>query len=139
MQSSRWLAVLTSLNLVLLAGLALEALSRPARAQDKAEADDAPAVLRARSLEIVDDQGRVRALLAVMPPATVDGKDCPETVLLRLIDPTAGPVVKLTAAANGSALGLSDSGDGGVQLFGRDEGSVVRVVSKEGERRELTP
>jgi hypothetical protein len=140
MRSTRVLFALTAANLVLLAGLAVQSLSRPARAQEAGQgAADVPAVIRARALEIVDDQGRVRALLAVMPPATVDGKDYPETVLLRLIDPQAGPVVKLTAAENGSALGLSDSGEGGVQLFGRDEGSVVRVVSKKGEKRELVP
>lgn len=139
MRSTRVLFTLTVANLILLAGLAIQSLSRSAQAEETAAADGVPTVLRGRSLEIVDDQGRVRAFLAVMPPSTVDGKDYPETVLLRLIDPQAGPVVKLTAAVNGSALSLSDSGDGGVQLFGRDEGSVVRVSNKDGERRELAP
>jgi hypothetical protein len=140
MRSQKTALALSAINGILLVGLAVHHGAGPAAAQSSAHQEAAvPAVLRARSLEIVDDQGRVRAFLAVMPPATVDGKDYPETVLLRLIDPTAGPVVKLTAAANGYALGLSDSGEGGVQLFGRDEGSVVRVVSKAGEQRELAP
>lgn len=98
-------------------------------------------VLRGRALEIVDDQGRVRANILVHGPETVNGVTYPETVLLRLSDPTGGPVVKLTAAANGSALGLSDglSGNGGVQLYARDTASFVRVVDKSGHTQLLKP
>ena len=74
-----------------------------------------------------------------MPPTTVDGKDYPETVLLRLIDPTSGPVVKLTAASNGAALGLSDSAEGGVRLFAREEGSRVEVANRDGEPKVIEP
>lgn len=131
---------LTVVNVVLLAGLLMQHVAPVAQAQTvDAAAGAEPGALRAKSLEIVDDQGRVRALLAVMPPSTVDGKDYPETVLLRLIDPTSGPVVKLTAAVNGSALNLSDGSDGGLQLFGRDKGSFVRVTSKDGKTNELAP
>ena len=98
-------------------------------------------VLRGRALEIVDDQGRVRASILVHGPETVNGVRYPETVLLRLSDPAGGPVVKLTAAANGSALGLSDglSGNGGVQLYARDTASFVRVVDKSGRSQMLKP
>src|SRR5437899_5966767 len=65
-------------------------------------------VLRGRALEIVDEQGRVRASISVFFFQAEDGIRDPETVLFRMTDPTSGPVVKLTAAANGSALGLSD-------------------------------
>jgi hypothetical protein len=108
------------------------------RVEAQRPADPAP-LIRTRSLEIVDDAGRVRALLTVQSPAVVDGKQYPETVLLRLIDPEAGPVVKLTAAANGSALTLSDDADGGVQVFGRDTGSFVKVVSKDGKEVTVKP
>lgn len=74
-----------------------------------------------------------------MPPATVDGKDYPETVLPRLIDPTSGPVVKLTAAKNGSALLLSDDADGGVRLGARDTGNFVTVTSRDGKEGTLQP
>jgi hypothetical protein len=109
-----------------------EASSAPAARQ-------VPAVLRARALEIVDEQGRVRANILVHGPETVNGVRYPETVLFRLMDPTSGPVVKLTAAANGSALSLSDDGGGGVQLYARDTASFVRVVDKSGRRAVLKP
>lgn len=131
MKTQRFVIALTLFNLVLLTVLVVQNLS--------AETQNISPVLRGRSLEIVDEQGRVRALLAVQPPATVDGKAYPETVLLRLIDPTSGPVVKLTAAKNGSALGLSDDAEGGVQIFARDTGSYVKVVGKDGLAQVLKP
>ena len=98
-------------------------------------------VLRGRALEIVDEQGRVRANILVHGPETVNSRTYPETVLFRLIDPQSGPVVKLTAAANGSALGLSDglSDYGGIQLYARDTASFVRVVDRSGRRQVLKP
>src|SRR2546426_7595391 len=47
-------------------------------------------VIRGRALEIVDDQGKVRASLSVLPedPKVMwKGKPYPETVLLRLMSP----------------------------------------------------
>ena len=96
-------------------------------------------VLRARGLEIVDEQGRVRASITVHGPETVNGIRYPETVLFRMADPTSGPVVKLTAAANGSALGLSDDANGGIQLYARDTASFMRVVNKQGRERIVRP
>lgn len=96
-------------------------------------------VVRARALEIVDSQGRIRASITVQPATTVDGKSYPETVLLRLTDPASGPVVKLTAATNGSALTLSDDRDGGVQLFARDTASFVRIVARDGRTTVVRP
>lgn len=106
---------------------------------NKAQADDIVPVLRGRALEIVDSQGRVRASISVQPATTVENKSYPETVLLRLTDPKNGPVVKLTAAENGSALGLSDDAEGGVQLFARDNGSFVKVIDKKGKEQLLKP
>lgn len=98
-----------------------------------------PPVLRGRALEIVDEQGRVRATILVHGPETVNGIRYPETVLFRMTDPTSGPVVKLTAAANGSALGLSDDAHGGIQLYARDTASFVRVIDKQGRERIVRP
>lgn len=131
MKAQRFAIALTLLNLVLLTVMIAQNLS--------AETKDVAPVLRGRSLEIVDEQGRVRALLTVQPPVTVDGKAYPETVLLRLIDPKSGPVVKLTAAENGSALGLSDDAEGGVQIFARDTGSFVKVSDKDGREQIMKP
>lgn len=138
MKTQRVAIALTAINLVLL-GFTMLRSFETARAAGEPPADGELPTLRARGLEIVDDQGRTRALLAVMPPATVDGKDYPETVLLRLIDPTSGPVVKLTAARDGSALMLSDDADGGVMVRARDTGNSVTVTSRDGENSRLAP
>ena len=76
--------ILTAFNLILLA-FGLVQL-RPAVAQEVAP------VLRARGLEIVDDQGRVRAEIKVLPAQPTlkmpDGTTgYPETVQLRLTIP----------------------------------------------------
>lgn len=126
---------LTLLNLGL---LVLLVLSQAAPVLGK---QTEPPVLRGRALEIVDSRGRVRANILVHGPETVNGVTYPESVLFRLIDPVGGPVVKLTAAANGSALGLSDglTGNGGVQLYARDTASFVRVVDRSGRAQLLKP
>ncbi len=131
MKTHRLAIAITSINLFLL--LFLLAQFR------RASADNVAPVLRGRALEIVDDQGRVRASISVHGPTTVAGKEYPETVLLRMSDPKSGPVVKLTAAANGSALGLSDDADSGVQIYARDTGSFVRVVDRKGKEQVLKP
>ena len=124
---------LTALNLLLLGGIVL------GRVDPIAARQTTSGVLRATGLEIVDAQNRIRASLTVQPAAIVAGVQYPETVLLRLIDPKSGPVVKLTAAANGSALGLSDDQDGGLQLFARDSGSFVRITDQKGKSQTIRP
>ena len=104
---------LTIINLLLL--IFLLAQIRRATAQDVLP------VLRGRALEIVDSQGRVRAEILVHGPETVGGKLYPETVLFRMADQNRRPVVKFTAAENGSALGLSDDSQGRVQLNGSEQ------------------
>lgn len=132
-RSQRIAVVLSISNFVLLLVLLL------GRVQPAYGTQPVVPLLRGRGLEIVDAQGRVRASITVQPPTTVAGITYPETVVLRLADPRRGPIVKLTAAANGSALGLSDDADGGVRLYARDTGSVVRVVGRSGATRELRP
>jgi hypothetical protein len=69
-----------------------------------------PGVLRGRALEIVDDRGRVRATLSVVPEDPKpewNGKPYPETVLLRLMSPEGRPNVKLGATRDGSGLLIS--------------------------------
>src|SRR5258705_13957814 len=91
MQTQRLLTVLTAANLGLVCYQSLQpqlSLAAPA---------GAPAVIRGRALEIVDDQGRVRASLSVLPedPKVIwNGKPYPETVLLRLMSPDGRPNVK---------------------------------------------
>jgi len=126
---------LTVLNLVLLGVLVSTKAATAFGSQQELP------VLRGRALEIVDNHGRLRANILVHGPETVNGVTYPETVLFRLIDPNGGPLVKLTVARNGSALGLSDglSGDGGVQLYARDTASFVRIVNRSGRIQMLRP
>ena len=133
MKTQRFLLVLTVFNLVLLCGLALERV-RPAFAHPSPLA-----VLRGSALEIVDNQGRTRATIGVLPPSTVAGKQYHETVLLRLIDPQSGPVVKIGAASDGGAIGLTDGHDRGVQVFAHDTSSFVRIVDRAGRERVVRP
>ncbi len=91
MRIQRVLIVLTLVNLMVL--IFMLAAMRPAVAQGAAP------VLRGRSLEIVDDQGRVRASLSVLPAGTsAHGDPYPETVLLRLITEQGRPSVKVSAS-----------------------------------------
>ena len=103
-------------------------------------AQDVVPVLRGRALEIVDGQGRVRAEILVHGPERVGGKLYPETVLFRMADQNRRPVVKFTAAENGSALGLFDDSQGRVQLNAKsDTGNFVKVVNKDGREQVLKP
>jgi hypothetical protein len=131
MKTQRLALALTAVNLL----LAVFLVSQIYRTQ----AHEVAPVLRGRALEIVDDQGRIRANILVHGPETVNGKVYPETVLFRMADPKSGPVVKLTASATGSALGLSDDEDAGVSLYAKDTGSFVKVVDKKGREQILKP
>jgi hypothetical protein len=133
MFGKRLLIGLTCLNLALLTANLID------RVQPAFAKQNSLPVLRGSALEIVDPQGRVRAQIAVLPPSTVGGKLYPETVLLRLIDPKSGPVVKIGAASNGGALGLTDGASRGVQVFAHDTGSFVRIVSRSGKEAMLRP
>jgi hypothetical protein len=127
--------VLTALNLILLAfGLAQ---LRPTAAQGVAP------VLRARALEIVDDQGRVRAEIKVLPaqPALKmpDGTTgYPETVQLRLISSQGGPHTKLVTTEDGSGLVLGGE-KGYTQLLSRGTDPFIKLVTKDGRERTITP
>ncbi|HJP58713.1 MAG TPA: hypothetical protein VJ865_01890 [Gemmatimonadaceae bacterium] len=133
MLGKRLLIGLTCLNLALLAGNLID------RVQPAFAKQNSPAVLRGSGLEIVDTRGRVRAQIGVFPPSTVAGRNYPETVLLRLIDPSSGPVVKIGAATNGGAIGLTDGASRGVQIFAHDTGSFVRIVDRSGREKIMRP
>ena len=132
MKTPRFAIALTLINLALLILLLAQNLS--------AEAQNAAPVLRGRALEIVDSKGRVRASITVEPPVTMDSRTYPETVLLRLTDPKSGPVVKITATEEGSAIGLSDDVEGGVEIFStKHRGNFIKVVSREGREQIIKP
>jgi hypothetical protein len=127
--------VLTAFNLMLL-GFGLAQL-RPAFAQG------VPSVVRARALEIVDDQGRVRAEIKVLPaqPALKmpDGTTgYPETVQLRLISSQGSPNVKLVTTEDGSGLVLGAE-KGYTQLLSRGTDPFIKIVTKDGRERTIKP
>lgn len=107
MKSHRLLVALTVINFALLTFQ----LVRPRLAFTR---EVAP-VLRGRALEIVDDRGRLRAAIKVLPlnptQKRPDGKPYPETVIPRLIDPNGRPSVKLTASVLRAGLGLGGESD----------------------------
>jgi hypothetical protein len=139
MRGHRVVVVLTSINFILLVGLLGQQVLPVVAKDGNGTAEEVVPVLRGRALEIVDEQNRVRAMIAVMPPSRVDGKDYPETVLLRLIDPKSGPLVKISAAVDGSGLMLTDDTDRGVLAYARGGSGVVKVQGKEGRENEVKP
>jgi hypothetical protein len=134
-KTQRLLVVLTLVNLVVL--IFTFAAMRPAVAQGAAP------VLRGRSLEIVDDQGRVRASLSVLPAGTsAAGDPYPETVLLRLITERGRPSVKISAseeAAGVSLAGPSNTRDTYVILEAKGTASSLKLKNENGREQVVKP
>jgi hypothetical protein len=132
MKTQRLLAMLTVVNLGLLMFLLVRIKS--------AEARSAASVLRGGALEIVDDQGRVRASIQVLPATLQGGKTYPETVLLRLIDPNGRPSVKLGASEQGAGLGLGgDSDPTYVVLKAEGTDTSLKLTNKDGRQQLIKP
>jgi hypothetical protein len=134
MRWSRLAMMLTVLNFVLL--LFLLAQLRPV------SAEPIPSVLRGRALELVDDKGRVRAEIKVLPAQPdvnmPDGtRGMPETVQLRLIDSTGSPHVKLDSIEDGSGLVLGGQG-GYLQLLSRGPRPFVKIYDNDKQQQTLT-
>jgi hypothetical protein len=132
MKMQKVLVALTVLNLGLL-GLLLGQLRPP-------EASSVAPVLRGRTLEIVDEQGRVRASIKVQPAGAHEGKPYPETVILRLIDPNGRPFVKLGGSERGGGLGLVGETDT-THLLLKAEGpsTSVRLTNRDGREKLVEP
>jgi hypothetical protein len=137
MKTQRFAIGLTVLNLVILMSVMLRANAAPTP-------EDAP-VLRGRSLEIVDDRGRVRAMIKVFPAnPTVKMPDgttgYPETVLLRLIDSKGAPNVKIAATEDGSAVSLGgESNPTNVQVLARGATTSLKLINKDGREHLIKP
>ncbi len=135
MRSQRLALIITIVNSgFLILTLSLLTQIRPILASDGAS------VLRGRGLEIVDDQGRVRASISVLPADPTrtlpSGKTVPETVLLRLIDQNGSPL-KLSASDQGAILVLGGSDRSYAQLKAEGGVSSLRLVNNDG-REQLT-
>ena len=114
-------------------------------AQGKPEqSNDVAPIVRARAFEIVDDHGRVRAEIRVLPAQPdfkmADGTiGYPEAVQLRLISSQGGPNVKLGTTEDGS--GLVIGGEAGyVQVLSRGTNlPFVKIVTKDGQEKLMKP
>jgi hypothetical protein len=101
-----------------------------------AHAEDGLPVLRGRALEILDDEGRVRASILLHAAE----KGYPETVMLRLIDEHGRPEVKMGASERGggvSFLGVDD----GTQVLLRADGEEcsLKLANADGKQQILKP
>jgi hypothetical protein len=136
MNTPRLLVALTAVNFALL----VVTLVRPSAA-----AEDVVPVLRGRALQIVDDQGRVRASITIFPADTAvkmpDGTTgYPETVLLRLINTKGAPNVKLAAMENGAGLVLGgETNPTHVQVLAQGPNTSLKLTNKDGQTRLIKP
>ena len=137
MKLNRLFIALTVLNL----GLTVLLLTQLRRV----EAGSPAPVLRGSSLEIVDDQGKVRASIKIHAGDPKykwpDGKTgYPETVMFRLIDPNGRPEVKLGASVQGAGLGLIGETDS-TQVVLKAEGpnASVKLADKDGKQQLIKP
>jgi hypothetical protein len=109
----------------------------------RAATPDVPGVLRGRALEIVDDRGKVRASLSVLPedPKVIwKGKPYPETVLLRLMNADGGAGVKLGASKTGAGLVIGgELSHTYVQVLARGGQTYVKLLSNDGRERVINP
>src|SRR4051794_9723670 len=137
MKTQRFVIVLTVINLLFLMSTLFRANSAPT--------PEVASVLRARALEIVDDEGRVRAMIKVFPAdpkvKMPDGTTgYPETVLLRLIDSKGAPNVKIAATEDGSAVSLGgESNPTHVQILARGTSTSLKLVNQDGQQQEIKP
>jgi hypothetical protein len=135
MKIQRLLIVLTLVNLALL--MFTLAQMRPAAAQGVTQ------VLRGRSLEIVDDRGRVRASIQVLPASTQkNGELSSETVLLRLITEKGRPSVKIASSEQAAGLSLagpSNTKDTYVQLGTKGTVSSLKLRNEDGREQIMMP
>jgi hypothetical protein len=135
MTSQRLTIVLTAINLVLLVFLLAHTRMQIGAGGVRVWTNMQESVLRGRSLEIVDDEGRVRASVVVHPGDPAATASSGGTAILRLIDENGRPSVKLsTTQQQGGGLALvSDAQGTYIQLSGRG-----LVVTKNG-RQQLIP
>lgn len=136
------LTILTLLNFAILAFLLLNQLRT-------VEASSPAPVLRGRGLEIVDDHGKVRASIQIVPAGPArrsdgsvaqDGKTYPETVLLRLIRPDGRPSVKITTSEEGSDLTLGGGIDPTYIVLNADGGQPsLSLINKDNKQQLVKP
>ena len=127
MKLSRFLIVLTTVNLAILVVTLVQL--RPG-------INEVAPVLRGRALQIVDEQGHVRASIAVLPArAQANGETYPETVLLRLITERGRPSVKISASeemSGATLVGPSGTSNTYTTLQARRTASSLKLKDEDG-------
>jgi len=137
MKAQRFLIALTLINFAI---LIFSLTPRKVEAQGGI----AP-VLRGRAFEIVDDQGRVRASINVLPAdpnvKMPDGTvGYPETVLLRMINSKGRPNVKIEATENGSGIGLGGDQDPTyILLDAKRDKTYMKLTNHDNKQQLLKP
>jgi hypothetical protein len=142
MKNHHVLSVLTLVNLGILVFILLRQIG-------PVEASSPATVIRARGLEIVNDQGKVRASIQIVPagPALMadgsiakDGKLYPEEVLFRLVRPDGRPSVKISTSEQGSALTLGGGIDPTYIVLSADGGApALSLINKDGRQQLVKP
>ena len=142
MKTQRIFIALSVINL----GLTIFLLAQLHRVDARGTDPGSPApVLRGSSLEIVDDQGRVRASIKTHPGdpnfKMPDGSTgYPETVLFRLIDPKGRPEVKIGASVEGGAVGLIGENDTTHALLeAKGVDTSLKLTNKAGKQQLIKP
>jgi len=127
---------LTVVNALLLA-IVLTQSNKPVLASDP------PAMLRGRGLEIVDEQGRVRASITVFPAKTeANGTKSAETVLLRLITERGRPAIKVSTSEEGSGMaivGPTGTQQTYVSIGAKGTETTFKLKNEDGRERTLVP
>jgi len=137
MKTQRALLVLTLINLALLITLLVQV-------RHVTPGNEIAPVLRGRALQIVDDQGRVRASINVYPAVSREDESggSGDTVLLRLITERGRPSVKIAASEQQAVLALvgpSGTKETYAQLGAKGTVSSLRLKSEDGRERVLEP
>ena len=137
MKAYRILFVLTAVNMSLL-------LWQVVQPRNTAAEEIAP-VLRGRELQLVDQRGRIRAEIKVLPPdpglKMPDGTTgYPETVLLRLIDSQGRPNIKISATEDGSGMSLGGNANPThIQILSRGDRPLMKLVNRDGKQQTIQP
>jgi hypothetical protein len=135
MKLQRLLIALTVVNIMLLAFSLVQSRT--------IAAEGVVPVLRGRALEIVDDYGRVRASIQVLPASPQkNGELSFETVLLRLITEKGRPSVKIGSSEQSAGLALvgpSNTKDTYVQLGATGTVSSLTLKNEDGREQIIKP
>jgi hypothetical protein len=132
MASQRLTIVLTAVNLVLLVFLLAQTRVHIGSGGVRLWTNIQGSVIRGRSLEIVDDEGRVRASIMVHPGDPAATAPSGGTAILRLVDENGRPSVKLAT---------TEQGGGGLALVSESQGTYIQlsgrglVVTKDGQQQ----